>query len=75
MAQHDDNPIDDRPDDSMANRHRPDSTREEASALGQRVKGKVKEEVGDVADDAGLEEKGRRENAAGRDRQGRNDGA
>jgi uncharacterized protein YjbJ (UPF0337 family) len=74
MAQHDDDLTNDRPDDSAQNRHRPDSTQEEVSAFGQRVKGKLKEEIGDVADDAGMEEKGRRENAAGRDRQGRNDG-
>jgi uncharacterized protein YjbJ (UPF0337 family) len=71
MAEHDH----DRPDDSAANRHKPDSLREEASALGQRVKGAAKEAAGDVADDRGLEEKGRRENEAGRERQGRNDGA
>jgi uncharacterized protein YjbJ (UPF0337 family) len=65
----------DRPDDSATNRHKPDSLREETSALGQRVKGAAKEGAGDVADDRGLEDKGRRENAAGRDRQGRNDGA
>jgi uncharacterized protein YjbJ (UPF0337 family) len=65
----------DRPDDSNANRHAPDSLREEASAFGQRVKGAAKEELGDLADDRGMEEKGRRENAAGRDRQRRNDGA
>jgi uncharacterized protein YjbJ (UPF0337 family) len=73
MADHD-NDLD-RPDDSNLNRHRPDSVSEEVSAFGQRVKGKVKEEVGDMADDRGMEEKGRRENAAGRDRQRRNDGA
>jgi uncharacterized protein YjbJ (UPF0337 family) len=71
MAEHDH----DRPDDSTANRHKPDSVREEASALGQRVKGAAKEAAGDVADDRSTEEKGRRENAAGRARQGRNDGA
>lgn len=74
MAQHDDTLNNDRPDDSKANRHRPDSLSEEVSAFGQRVKGKVKEELGDVADDRGMEEKGRRENEAGRERQRRNDG-
>jgi uncharacterized protein YjbJ (UPF0337 family) len=64
----------DRPDDSNANRHKPNSVREEASATGQRVKGAVKEAVGDVADDRGLEEKGKRENEAGIDRQRKNDG-
>ena len=75
MADHDNDLDLDRPDDSTRNRHRPDSTAEEVSAFGQRVKGKVKEEVGDLADDRGMEEKGRRENAAGRERQRRNDGA
>ncbi len=65
----------DRPDDSAKNRHRPDSVAEEVSGFGQRVKGKLKEEVGDVVDDRGMEEKGRRENEAGRERQRRNDGA
>jgi uncharacterized protein YjbJ (UPF0337 family) len=65
----------DNPDDSTRNRHEPDSISEEVSGFGQRVKGKVKEEVGDLADDRGMEEKGRRENAAGRERQRRNDGA
>ena len=63
----------DRPDDSAEPRHKPGSIREEASAAGQRVKGKVKEAAGDIADDRGLEEKGERENAAGRKRQGEND--
>ena len=78
MAEHDhdrDRLDTDRPDDSSANRHRPDSTREEVSGFGQRVKGKLKEEIGDMADDRGMEEKGRRENEAGRERQRRNDGA
>ena len=73
MAEHD-NDID-RPDDSTANRHRPDSVSEEVSAFGQRVKGTAKEEMGDMVDDRGVEEKGRRENEAGRERQRRNDGA
>ena len=63
----------DRPDDSTERRH-DNSVMEEASALGQRAKGAVKKTVGDVADDRGLEEKGERENAAGRERQGENDG-
>jgi uncharacterized protein YjbJ (UPF0337 family) len=75
MPQHDDKLTNDRPDDSNVNRHRPDSTSEEVSAFGQRVKGKIKEELGDIADDKGLEDKGARENAAGRERQRRNDGA
>jgi uncharacterized protein YjbJ (UPF0337 family) len=64
----------DRPDDSTEPRHDDDSVQEEASALGQRVKGGVKNAVGDVADDRGMEEKGASENAAGRERQRRNDG-
>ena len=70
MAVHDT----DRPDDSNEPRHKPDSLREEASATGQRIKGAVKEVAGDIADDRRLEEKGERENAAGKDRQRRNDG-
>jgi uncharacterized protein YjbJ (UPF0337 family) len=64
----------DRPDDSNEPRHKPDSLREEASALGQRVKGATKNVAGDITDNEELEEKGERENAAGRDRQGKNDG-
>ena len=69
MADHDH----DRPDDSNAPRHKPGSVREEASALGQRVKGAAKNVAGEIANDEGLEEKGERENAAGRDRQNKND--
>ena len=64
----------DRPDDSNAPRHKPDSLREETSAFGQRVKGATKDLAGDITDNEELEEKGERENAAGRDRQGKNDG-
>ena len=46
---------------------------EETSATGQRVKGAIKEEVGDMLDDEAMEEKGARENEAGKDRQRRND--
>ena len=46
---------------------------EETSATGQRVKGAIKEAVGDVLDDEDMEEKGARENAAGIDRQRKND--
>jgi uncharacterized protein YjbJ (UPF0337 family) len=63
----------DRPDDSATPRHKPGSIREEVSSTGQRVKGTVKETVGDVADDRGLEKKGERENAAGKERQKDND--
>jgi uncharacterized protein YjbJ (UPF0337 family) len=63
----------DNPDDSNANRHDPGSVREETSAAGQRVKGAVKNAAGELIDDEELEQKGERENAAGRDRQDRND--
>ena len=66
---------DDRPDDSNEPRHKPDSLREEVSAFGQRVKGATEDMAGEVADNEELEEKGERENAAGRDRQRNNDGA
>lgn len=62
----------DRPDDSPARKHA-NSVAEETSATGQRVKGKLKEEVGDMLDDEEMEDKGARENAAGKDRQRRND--
>ena len=62
----------DRPDDSKAPRHA-NPIAEETSATGQRVKGAIKEEVGDLLDDESMEEKGARENAAGKDRQRRND--
>jgi uncharacterized protein YjbJ (UPF0337 family) len=63
----------DRPDDSAAPRHA-SNVAEETSATGQRIKGAVKEEVGDALDDEDMEDKGARENAAGKDRQRRNDG-
>jgi uncharacterized protein YjbJ (UPF0337 family) len=63
----------DRPDDSDAPRHKPGSVAEETSATGQRFKGKVKEEVGDVLDDEEMEEKGESEEEAGERRQKRND--
>ena len=63
----------DRPDDSNQNRHKPDSVREEASATGQRVKGALKNAAGELINDQSLEEKGERENAAGKDRQKKND--
>ena len=62
----------DRPDDSHARKHG-DSIAEETSATGQRVKGAIKEAVGDAIDDKAMEHKGARENAAGRDRQRKND--
>jgi uncharacterized protein YjbJ (UPF0337 family) len=63
----------DRPDDSKQNRHAPGSVNEEASGSGQRFKGAVKREVGDAIDDERMEDKGARENEAGKDRQRRND--
>lgn len=63
----------DRPDDSNAPRHTPGSVTEEVSATGQRIKGAVKNAVGEVIDDEEMEEKGERENAAGIDRQKKND--
>ena len=62
----------DRPDDSNRPRHA-NSVSEETSATGQRVKGAIKEEVGDMLDDESMENKGARENAAGKDRQKKND--
>ena len=64
---------DDRPDDSNAPRHKPGSIREETSATGQRIKGATKDALGELTDDESLEEKGERENAAGKDRQKKND--
>lgn len=46
--------------------------REEASALGQRVKGAAKDAFGDMIDDETMEAEGERENAIGRARQARN---
>jgi uncharacterized protein YjbJ (UPF0337 family) len=70
MGQFDDR---DRPDDSMARRH-DNNLAEETSAAGQRIKGKTKDIAGELTGDEQLEEKGERENEAGRDRQRRNDG-
>ena len=63
----------DRPDDSNAPRHKPGSVAEETSATGQRVKGAVENAVGAVTGNDSLEDKGERENAAGIDRQKKND--
>ena len=63
----------DRPYDSNKNRHAPGSVNEEASGTGQRFNGAVKREAGDAFDDEEMEEKGASENAAGKDRQRRND--
>ena len=63
----------DRPDDSDKNRHAPGSVSEEVSGTGQRFKGAVKREIGDAMDDEEMEDKGARENEAGKERQRRND--
>jgi uncharacterized protein YjbJ (UPF0337 family) len=63
----------DRPDDSNAPRHDRNSIAEETSATGQRIKGAVKDGIGAVTGDEAMEEKGERENAAGKDRQKRTD--
>jgi uncharacterized protein YjbJ (UPF0337 family) len=63
----------DRPDDSNAPRHDSNSVAEETSATGQRAKGALKNAAGELINDQSLEEKGERENAAGKDRQRRND--
>jgi uncharacterized protein YjbJ (UPF0337 family) len=63
----------DRPDDSNAPRHDKNSIAEEASATGQRVKGAIKDATGELTGNESLEEKGERENEAGKDRQKRND--
>ena len=47
----------DRPDDSNAPRHA-NPLAEETSATGQRVKGAIKEAVGDMIDDEDMEAKG-----------------
>ena len=62
----------DRPDDSTRPRHA-NSVAEETSATGQRVKGAIKEELGDLVDDEEMENKGARENEAGKERQRKND--
>ena len=63
----------DHPDDSTRQRHASNSVAEETSATGQRVKGAIKEEVGDMIDDEAMEDKGARETAAGKERQIKND--
>ena len=63
----------DRPDDSNAPRHTPDSVAEEASATGQRIKGETKKVVGEIIGDDEMADQGDRENRAGIDRQKKND--
>jgi uncharacterized protein YjbJ (UPF0337 family) len=60
-------------DDSNRQRHDPNSVAEETSATGQRFKGAVKNAAGEAFNDQELEDKGERENAAGRERQEKND--
>jgi uncharacterized protein YjbJ (UPF0337 family) len=62
----------DRPDDSTVPKHA-NSVTEETSATGQRVKGAVKEELGDALDDDEMESEGAAENEAGKVRQKKND--
>jgi uncharacterized protein YjbJ (UPF0337 family) len=62
----------DRPDDSNARRH-DNSIAEETSATGQRIKGATENALGELTGNDRLEDKGERENEAGRDRQRRND--
>ena len=63
----------DRPDDSHAPRHKPGSVAEETSATGQRIKGATENAIGELTGNERLEDKGERENAAGKDRQRKND--
>ena len=58
----------------MEKKKHPDGTvSEEASALGERVKGAAKDGIGAISGNERLEREGERENAEGRDRQTRND--
>jgi uncharacterized protein YjbJ (UPF0337 family) len=68
------NQFDDRdhPDDSAEPRH-DEGIGEEISSAGQRVKGRMKDIAGEVTGDEALEDKGERENEAGRARQKNND--
>ena len=63
----------DRPDDSSVPRHDRDSVAEETSATGQRIKGAIKDATGELTGDEAMERKGERENAAGIERQRKND--
>ena len=58
----------------MEKKKHPDGTvSEEASALGERMKGAAKDGIGAISGNERLEREGERENAEGRDRQRRND--
>ncbi len=54
-------------------KHPDDSVSEEASALGQRVKGAAKDGAGSITGNDRLEREGERENVEGRERQSQND--
>jgi uncharacterized protein YjbJ (UPF0337 family) len=58
--------------DSAEPRH-DEGLAEETSALGERIKGRTKDMVGDLTDNERLEEEGEQENQAGRERQRNND--
>jgi uncharacterized protein YjbJ (UPF0337 family) len=60
-------------DDKSEPRHKPDSVREEASAAGERVKGATEKAAGAMTGNERLEDKGKSENAEGKDRQRKND--
>ena len=62
----------DRPEDSAPRKHA-NSVAEETSATGQRVKGAIKEELGDALDDEEMESEGAVENEVGKIRQKKND--
>lgn len=62
----------DRPEDSTTRKHA-NSLAEETSTTGQRVKGAVKEELGDALDDDEMESEGATENESGKVRQKKND--
>jgi uncharacterized protein YjbJ (UPF0337 family) len=63
----------DRPAESTDRRHAKHSIAEEASAVGQRVKGAVKAAAGSLVADKKMEKHGVREAAAGKKRQRKND--
>ncbi len=54
-------------------KYKDDSVAEEASALGERMKGAAKDGIGAVTGNQSLEREGERENAEGRARQANND--
>ena len=62
----------DHPDDSKVPAH-DKGIGEEISATGTRIKGAAKDMAGEMTGDEALEDKGERENEAGRERQKNND--